>query len=43
MADRPVRFRQKHHRDEWDRFMDGTFNIIPSGSVAYKLALLIFA
>lgn len=32
--------RSEVNRGEWDRFMDGTFNIIPSGSVAYKLALV---
>lgn len=25
-------------RGEWDRFLDGTFRVVPMGSVAYKLA-----
>ena len=27
-------------RGEWDRFMNGPFDVVPYGSVAYKLALV---
>ncbi|MHC4336884.1 MAG: 3'(2'),5'-bisphosphate nucleotidase CysQ [Planctomycetota bacterium] len=30
--------RSEIKRNEWDRFMDGPFTVIPCGSVAYKLA-----
>ena len=32
--------RSEVKRGEWDRFMDGPLDVIPSGSVAYKLALV---
>ena len=32
--------RSEVKRGEWDRFMDGPFDVIPCGSVAYKLALV---
>ncbi|MCP3995348.1 MAG: 3'(2'),5'-bisphosphate nucleotidase CysQ [bacterium] len=32
--------RSEMRRGEWDRFEDGAFQIVPMGSVAYKLALV---
>lgn len=32
--------RSEVNRGKWDRFMDGSFDVIPCGSVAYKLALV---